>query len=122
MKTIKILLLSITFLFTISTSGYSYSGNELENTCMSELEADQALCLGYIMGVLDMQKTLGIVLENHTQKVYFKYCGLHRYGQIIKVVKKYLRDHPEDLHVPADILTLEAMVKAFPCSTNKQAE
>ena len=37
------------------------------------------------------------------------------YDQIIRVVVKYLRDHPEDLHHPRSALMYFALKTAFPC-------
>ena len=36
-------------------------------------------------------------------------------GQITKVVVKYLKDHPEKLHLGAGQLTMTAIKDAFPC-------
>ncbi len=36
-------------------------------------------------------------------------------GQITKVVVKYLKDHPEKLHLGAGLLTMTALKDAFPC-------
>ena len=35
--------------------------------------------------------------------------------QLVRVVKKYLDEHPEDLHQSARILILFALREAFPC-------
>jgi hypothetical protein len=35
--------------------------------------------------------------------------------QIIRVVHKYLKDHPEDLHEYRGILVFRALKQAFPC-------
>jgi hypothetical protein len=36
-------------------------------------------------------------------------------GQDIRIIKKYLEDHPEDLHASGRVLILKALAKAFPC-------
>jgi hypothetical protein len=36
-------------------------------------------------------------------------------GQIMVVVRKYLKDHPERLHLPAAALVIEAIHTAWPC-------
>jgi hypothetical protein len=36
-------------------------------------------------------------------------------GQEGLIVLKYLRDHPEELHLKAAALVIKAMGKAFPC-------
>ena len=37
-------------------------------------------------------------------------------GQIVDVVVKYLKDHPENRHSDAAILVAVALMKTFPCS------
>jgi hypothetical protein len=37
------------------------------------------------------------------------------HSQVTLVVKKYLSEHPEKLHLDADGLVLEALIEAFPC-------
>jgi hypothetical protein len=37
-------------------------------------------------------------------------------GQGARVVIKYLRDHPEQLHEDGPILTFNALIAAFPCT------
>jgi len=36
-------------------------------------------------------------------------------GQVLKVVMKYIDDHPEQLHLPARNLVLDSVANAFPC-------
>lgn len=44
-----------------------------------------------------------------------KYCHEGRTNeQRILVVKKYLREHPEKLHLPANTVVLDALAEAFP--------
>jgi hypothetical protein len=38
-------------------------------------------------------------------------------GQMIDIAVKYLKDRPEERHLSAAILVVEAMTKAFPCSS-----
>jgi Rap1a immunity proteins len=39
-------------------------------------------------------------------------------GQMVLVVNKYLKDHPEDLNLPDALLVSAALSKAFPCPTS----
>jgi hypothetical protein len=39
-------------------------------------------------------------------------------GQMVLVVNKYLKDHPEDLNAPDAQLVSTALSKAFPCPTS----
>lgn len=41
------------------------------------------------------------------------------FGQVGRVLVKYLRDHPKYLNQPAGALTLAAFVDAFPCQPEK---
>jgi hypothetical protein len=36
-------------------------------------------------------------------------------GQIIRILLKYIRDHPEDAHQPTSFLLINALRKALPC-------
>jgi hypothetical protein len=36
-------------------------------------------------------------------------------GQTLRVVVKYLEDHPEELHLDNAVLVEKALAKAFPC-------
>ena len=40
-------------------------------------------------------------------------------GQVERIVKKYLQEHPKDLHEGRWALTVKALVDAFPCSTKE---
>src|SRR6266496_1313567 len=69
------------------------------------------LCVGYVMGVLEMVKRMPpnarefpCLPENATN------------DQAVRVVLKYLRDHPEQLHKARLTLTLDSLRAAFPCS------
>ena len=70
------------------------------------------LCVGYVMGVSEMVKTMppnaarefACPPENATN------------DQTVRVVLKYLRDNPEQLHKARLTLTLDSLRAAFPCS------
>jgi TonB family protein len=70
------------------------------------------LCVGYVMGVSEMvsrmppnvAREFACLPENATN------------DQAVRVVLKYLRDHPEQLHKARLTLTLDSLRTAFPCS------
>jgi len=75
----------------------------------------KALCCigsGYIQGIADAHEQFvswGIMER--------KWCmpkGIET-AQLIRVVMKYLREHPQDLHLSAGDLTAAALRAAFPC-------
>jgi Rap1a immunity proteins len=69
-------------------------------------------CLSYVAGVWD-----GYVLHKVLSSSPYKVCtpkGL-RSSQLARVVLKYFKEHPEDLHYSASEQALIALEKAFPC-------
>lgn len=85
-----------------------YSGKEILDRCIDGLgesgaqvfKADQqGLCLGYIAGVVGA--------------VDFPLPKSVTLGQVQLIVVKYLREHPERLHLSASDLVQESLKKAF---------
>ena len=61
-------------------------------------------CYGFAFGVSDsIQGEAACPPEGVTGK------------QVVSIVKKYLKENPENLHEPADELVTIALMKAFPC-------
>lgn len=81
------------------------SGNELHETCASGSAVDKALCLSYVMGVLDGLRFLDLPLKTPVGATG---------GQVRDVVSKYLADHPETREQPARVLVKSAVVDAWP--------
>jgi hypothetical protein len=82
------------------------TGNDLSNTCrhftsQESSTFDDGVCMGYIAGVGD---SIG-------------FCGGENvtYGQMIKVVLKYMNDHPEQLNQQSSSIIHRALFDAFPC-------
>ncbi len=77
-----------------------------------------ALCLGYIGGFLGSHMLIVSLAESQplfcTPKVGLKRRGV-QVGQAARIIVKWLTDHPKDLHLDVDILTLLALADAFPC-------
>lgn len=61
--------------------------------------------VGYILGVQDFAEAAGAVCSPQGVKVV----------QLTSLVLKYLREHPEQLHMNGAAVTLSALVQAFPC-------
>jgi len=85
------------------------SGALLKKICTSYVDRPvstlDGMCIGYVVGVMSVVK--------YTK--YFCLPGKSTHSQTTLVVKKYLSEHPEKLHLDADGLVLEALVEAFPC-------
>jgi hypothetical protein len=67
-------------------------------------------CYGYVEGVVDAMTGFSL----HQDTVYCILNTSDRY-QLIRVVTKYLNDHPATLNNPAGALVSNAMIDAFPC-------
>ena len=61
------------------------------------------LFVGYVLGVK----------EETLSKLCIPEGVIH--GQSLDVIKKYLNDHPEELHLPASDLVLKVIQTAWPC-------
>ena len=57
---------------------------------------------GYVLGVLELTKDRLCIAERVEM------------WQTLDVIKKYLNDHPEEVHLPASDLTLKATQTAWP--------
>jgi len=80
-----------------------------------EQATDMGYCAGYVAGVMD-DENLWKNLEPHGQAVH--YC-LPEEGipmrQVMRVIKKWLDEHPEHLNERADMLIHAALLQAFTC-------
>lgn len=92
-------------LSTVPARAEWMSGNQLHDTCSSGTAVDKALCLSYVMGVLDGSRFLDQPLKTPTGATG---------GQVRDVVAKYLEDHPETRDQPARTLVKAAVVGAWP--------
>ena len=91
-------------------------GNELHGNCEVEAPFDQGICLGYIAGAASMLvdlQTAGVV-RPLTSPICVPQAEVQA-GQITDVVKKYLREHPENRHFGGAVLVIMALREAFPC-------
>jgi hypothetical protein len=124
MKRYALLLLLCCF----GTKAYCTDGNALLSFCQSvekaELTDTDAIalqfCYGYIQGVIDgdgIWQGMMSYDKNHTHDKA-KYCLPEEgflYMQVARVVVKFLKEHPENLHWAGSVLVHNAFVKAFPC-------
>jgi hypothetical protein len=95
--------------------------------------AKEFLCYGYIEGVADSLEVHGLIEWGNRQSRIARgdlteaardasarppiFCSPAggTYGQYVKVVLKFLRDHPERLHEHRRNLVEDALQNAFPC-------
>ena len=85
------------------------SGALLKKICTSYVDRPAStldgMCIGYVVGVM--------TVVEYTN--YFCRPIKSTHSQVTLVVKKYLSEHPEKLHLDADGLVLEALIEVFPC-------
>ena len=72
--------------------------------------ADGGFCAGYIAGLNE-----GLMIASKRKKLNYCLPGPISGEQMVRVVEKYLRENPQELHKPMSINTIAAMMKAFPC-------
>jgi hypothetical protein len=115
------------FVFGIG-HGFCTDGNALLHNCQTiekaELTDSDAFflqfCYGYIQAVIDGETVSRGVRSADKSHVYdkSKFClpesGI-LYVQLARVVVKYLKEHPEELHWTASALVHSALVKGFSC-------
>ena len=94
----------------LTAGAENVSGALLKKICASYVDrpasTSEGMCIGYVVGVMS-------VVE-YTK--YFCLPGKSTHSQVTLVVQKYLSEHPEKLHLDADVLVLDALVEAFPCT------
>jgi hypothetical protein len=109
------------------TKEYPYtSGNAFVRVCSSvekietsgTMTQPEVACIFYINGLVD-----GVGTGNITTMVQMKpttvpkpFCRPEvEMAQMVKIVLKYIREHPEEASKPTGFLALWAFQKAFPC-------
>ncbi len=125
MKKIALLLT----VFLLPSASYAADGNELLSNCSKAIKVSDGgevlssdyfgvgTCMGIIRGVID---AAGIINLSAEQKSYTRqnlYCVPVEVStvQATRVVVKYLKGHPEDLHLRDSRLIVSAFAEAFPC-------
>ena len=97
-----------------------YDGNILDRVCSEatgssgsvggrDADTNLGICLGFIIGVTDT--LLLVERDEHT----FCLPEAIKLGQAVDVVKKHLRDHPEERHNTAALNAAMALNAAWPC-------
>ncbi len=141
MKKYAVPLISL-ILFLVSSSGHAFyitgmTGEDLLRVCTEEgtnttqgdiafakSVAEIGVCLGYLAGIIDMSAYYTVILSATNcpnKKVTYLFCipDDATPTQKMKVVIKYLNDHPEELNKPAIGIVIEAYQQYFPCPTSQ---
>jgi len=117
-------LLMVVLLFSFSqtsaagTTQSLYTGNDLLDLCEAYLDDDPInisrgrTCFAYAGGIVDAHDNF--VGWGDLKKEWCKPENM-AVKQSVRIVTKYLQEHPQDLHKSAASLVTNAFIKAFPC-------
>jgi hypothetical protein len=88
-----------------ATETLRYGGTGVQNV-------EAMFCLGYAEGLIH-----GIMAADIMRGVGLTFCAPLEVTnlQAVRVIRKYIADHPERAHEVTSILAVEALRKAFPC-------
>jgi Rap1a immunity proteins len=103
-----------------------YDGKKLLDQCTQVVKTepldktseafDAGYCLGVMQGITSISQLLFFEMEkNGVPKLFCLPKQGFSHEQMVRVVLKYLNDHPEHLHIYAIALITRALVEAFPC-------
>lgn len=83
----------------------------------------QALEAGYCLGLLRGLTNMNMVWQQYTKDASMFFCvpPESKTGQWMRVVVKYLQEHPERLHEEDIALASLALTSAFPCLPKPQS-
>jgi hypothetical protein len=87
-----------------------YSADKLLSQCEIESLINRAICNGYLAGANDAH-------ELHTELDEEAICipAGASIERLRKVFVEYANEHPEELHLSAASLAMNAFIEAFPC-------
>ena len=118
-KTIRVLLLALLFVPVMSVQrARAYStGKDLQEWCTAALDkqlqsgARAGLCVGFLDAFRQLSRMLPSPPNTRLE------CLPEGVGQeqFIRVILKYIDQHPEKLHIPAAQIVYDAANAAFPC-------
>jgi hypothetical protein len=112
MKQVSFLIVLAAMILFTPLDSSAYNGNELVQK-MREFEkqergdpsadyASSGFYMGYVVGVYEAMRAFFVAPENVTV------------AQVCSIVGKYLKENPEKWTLPASVLVMEALQKAFP--------
>jgi len=105
-----ILLIGLLLAFDV---GAALSGNDLMEKCSNTekmiLNYPDGFCDGFVLAVAEVLRNASVA------ELRACISETATYGQLGRVVGKYLRNHPEQLHHSAHSLVAKALSEAFPC-------
>jgi Rap1a immunity proteins len=94
---------------------HALTGTQLYQECLDKSKGFQDLaCLSYVRGFVDGMFMGGAVAAQFAGQYCPPKDGIDAI-QARLIIEKYLRDHPENLHIEVGLLAGTALMAAFPC-------
>jgi hypothetical protein len=115
-------------LFSVSLPAWSMAedgdGNSLLSVCgvavafvdAQSLQSLNSVDVGFCFGLMEGMMAMNQIYEYRLKNALFCQPKSITSAQAARIVVKYLRDHPEELHQPGSILAYVALSEAFPCA------
>jgi hypothetical protein len=112
---------------SVAQTTHEYTGLDLLNRCqpltrtplsLSSNEREEAgYCMGYLLGMKDMLTTWNVVDEHDKIKGRSTMCVPYEAttAELVRVVVKFLNDHPTKLHEYMGGVVISAFRDAYPC-------
>ena len=108
---------------SVSVAADSVTSSILLRSCEAALGDDEdarglgMFCLGYVGGLADTYAVVqGVVPEEHRKELMCIPSTVD-VEEMVRVIVKYLKDHPKLETEPARVTAAVALSKAYPCST-----
>jgi hypothetical protein len=80
----------------------------------TKMGLDGAFCQGLATGIVHATQAYQFL---NYQTLFCVPEGGITTGQAVRVIVKYLRDHPEELHLRGSLVAIQALRQAFPCKS-----
>lgn len=105
-------LFALLMLMSLSLPVYAnyVRGSFLLDSCKSLVQVSNALCGGFVLGVVDASRG-----KTWDGKLYCIPDEV-RPGEIQTIILKWMEEHPEKLNLTASSLIQSALREAFPCT------
>ena len=112
MKTELLALVAMLGIFGSADATYFVNAGEVLSACESESVDRQNKCVSYLAGIVDATTTWV-----DWEMMPKKFCQPDEVTleQLRKIYVKYANEHPEELHLTAAGIAVNAFVEAFPC-------
>ena len=103
----------------IAAPAFALDGNQLYSKCTSQATWELNFCDSYIWGVAEGVTSMDLIYSKNSKGLFQQLICTPKGvvpQQIIDVVKKYLKDNPQNRADAATQSVLIALTKAFPCN------